>query len=484
MNILKLLKEDLSGPFVHVINLIFEKGIFPTDLKRGLIIPVYKKSSRSSVDNYRPVTLLNAVSKIVERVIYGRLVDFFDKGSVISSCQHGFRADRSTESAACEFMSQVYGKLDDGQYVAGIFFDLSRAFDCLNIDFVLDKLYVVGIRGHALALMRSYLTERKCCVRVDGNMSQYFEVDTGVPQGSVLGPLIFLIYVNDLYENVIDGQVAITSFADDTSMVVSARTPEGLRENISKVVQDFDSWCFKNSLILNIDKTSYVHFRAKVNRVAVVSQLKPSPVTKFLGIHLDEHLCWEAHVDHVSSRVSSGIFAISQLKRTHGERALLNVYFSLIYGHLSYIVSLWGNCSQSNRVFIAQKRALRLMFGIQPRESCRAVFVEKKLLTFPCIYMYRTILYIKKRLDTFDTNSTYHCYDTRGADLLLMERHHLTLYEKSPGYLGKKLYNALPDQLQSLNYSRFKSRLKNYLISKCYYSVAEFLSDPHTNYLV
>lgn len=476
IKVIKKLQDVLAGPLVYVINLIFEKASFPQALKRGLILPVRKKSGRGGVDDYRPITLLNTVSKVIEKVILGRMVDFLDKYEILSDNQHGFRPDRSTESAACEFIKSMFSALDKGEYAAGLFFDLSRAFDCLNIEFVLAKLSRVGFRGHALKLLRSYLTDRTNCVKIGSVFSRNFDVITGVPQGSVLGPLVFLIFINDL-SDYMSKDVSIISFADDTSMVVTARTPEELRAKVAQTIHEFDEWCHRNNLILNLDKTNYIHFRPKIDKVAIVTQLRPSPMARFLGLCLDEHLCWEAHIEFVANKINSGIFAISQLMSTHEKHALLNVYYSLVYSHLSYIVVLWGNSTNSNRIFIAQKRAVRLIYGIRSRDSCRPVFVENKLLTFPCIYIYRTLLYIKKNIHSFETNATYHGYNTRHADMLLTERHHLSLYEKSPNYSGKKMYNRLPDHIKSLDYRRFKFKLKEYLIGKCYYSVKEFFED-------
>ena len=475
IKIIKSIKEIIVEPLQYLTEIMFETGKFPTDLKTGVVVPIHKKLDPTDASNYRPITILNVLAKILERILYNKLTSFLNKYAIITDCQHGFCAGRSTESAAADLMEFIYKKLDDGDYVAGLFFDLSRAFDSLDHNFLIHKLQRYGIRGNSLQLIESYLEGRKFLVRVSDCTSELKDIDTGVPQGSVLGPLLFILFVNDMPEHVF-GSTKIM-FADDTSMVVSAGSPEELKQKVGSIVSDFGNWCNTNKLILNIEKTVFVNFRASKSKPLVeLVDLTVSTEVKFLGIYIDENINWLSHINYVCNKLSQGYFALTRLKHEFDKKNVLNIYYSLAYSHLTYNVILWGNSVHAQRVFIAQKRIIRIMFGLNYGESCRPVFLSRQIMTFPCIYVFKTILFIKRHLNKIDNNSTFHNYNTRNARALSMDSHKLSKFEKSPLYSGKKLYNKLPKSVQLLKETAFKSAVKNILIKGSFYSVQEFLS--------
>lgn len=485
LKILEVVAEQISNHVAYLVNLSVTTGEFPSVLKTAKTIPVHKKKSKDDISNYRPISLLSTLSKIIERLVFDRMMNFLNKFSIITSCQHGFRVGRSTGTAVCDFVKFVYDCLDDGVPVAGLFFDLSRAFDTLNIDFILDKLYNLGFRGVFLEWVRSFLTDRMMFVRIGVINSNRYAVDMGVPQGSILGPLIFILFVNDLpgylrdkFKDLIKS-ILILQFADDTSFLVTAPNLQELRARCEMLVQYFSEWCKSNLLILNIEKTRLLYFQTRtsckdLSLVLPSGELKSSDSVEFLGLRIDNTLNWRTHCTYVCTRLSSSFFALKRLKNILPMESLIGVYYSLAYSHMNYNTILWGGSPGESEVFISQKRIIRLIFGLTPRESCRPTFIKQKMLCFPCIYILNSLLYIRKNIHLLKRCSEYHKYDTRHKDIICLPTHRTTKFQQSPLYAGIKLFNHLPERIKELEYFRFKKITKNLLLEKCFYSKEEY----------
>lgn len=486
VKVMKSLAPFISEHLAYLINLSVTSGKFPSVLKTAKVIPVHKKNDADDISNYRPISLLSCLSKVIERIIYDRMLNYLNKLSVITSCQHGFTVNRSTETAACELVDCVHGNLDDGLCVAGLFFDESRAFDCLNFNFILDKLYNLGFRGVFLKWIESFLTDRWLYARVGQHDSSKYAVRMGVPQGSVLGPLLFTLFVNDLPNNIVTCYPALTDvkiilFADDTSFIVSAATMEELRDKCKLLVECFTEWCHKNCIILNVNKTDVVLFNARdSDRRLVLSlqsgELKSSDCVRFLGLQVDSGLGWHQHTDTVCRKLCSAYFALRRLKPVLSLDSLMNVYFSLVYTHLKYCVVVWGGTSVSNAVFIAQKKIIRMIFDLKPRESCRPIFVQNNLMSLPSLYIYDCLLYTKKNIHLLKKCSQFHEYNTRNKETICIPKHRTSRFENSPTYSGMKLFNHLPDRLKVLDYKSFKQNIKKILLERCFYSNHEYFS--------
>lgn len=478
---LKAAREHFAKPLVHIINTSVSTGKFPSLLKTALVIPVHKRNDPSDIANYRPISMLSALSKVIEKVILGRMVNYLDKFKTITDCQHGFRPGHSTETAAVSFVEYIYDQLDRGRCVAGLFFDLSMAFDVLDFNFMRTKFYSLGFRGIFLDWLDSFITGRKMVVRVQNTCSEAFEVNSGVAQGSVLGPLLFILFINDL-PNCIPWCKLIL-FADDSSMAVSAQSQTELALACSRLVQCFTEWCRKNALIVNAGKTDCLFFTIKnLNRAPLVIEVEQSIIksrdcVKFLGINMDSNLRWSQHIEMLCKKLSKSYYAINQLKYCLPIRSVIDIYYSLCYSHISYNILLWGLSSDVNRVFIIQKRILRNIFGLDPRSSCRPIFVAWDLLTVPCIYIFKSLLYVRENLSKFTKLSSLHGYGTRNPEVLLLPSHRTSKFECSPSYKGTKLYNQLPNSLKSLPKAKFRNEIKKLLLAKCYYTVDEFLND-------
>lgn len=470
--------SDILVPHLtYLANESLVNGKFPAILKCAKIVPVYKKGDTEDMQNYRPISILSVISKILEKVMYARISNFVEANSLLSDSQHGFRTGRSTESACFELTNYLHAMMDRRRYVAGLFFDLSRAFDSVDLKFVREKLHRLGIRGVALGWMMSFLMDRSVVVRQGSSVSGPHRVGVGVAQGSVMGPLIFLLYVNDLSRAISDG--LLVNFADDTTIIVTSETQELLIEKITSAMQEFEKWCFANKLILNSSKTVCVLFSRKYMSREVVQDFQNLNIivdasARFLGLHVDEALSWEQHVQQVCGRLNSAYFALLNLRQKVGELCLIDVYYAMVYSHIAYCVIAWGQTTGWERVFKTQKRIVRIIFNLSYRESCRDYFIRHNLMTFPCIYIYKCALFVKNNLSKFST-LTNGVYNTRSHTTLLYQSHRTARYEKSSLYSCQKIYNKLPKDIRDVeNEKHFKNGLKNWLIDTCYYSLAEF----------
>ncbi|KAK9877197.1 hypothetical protein WA026_016945 [Henosepilachna vigintioctopunctata] len=479
--ILKHVAALVSEHLAHLINLSIASGRFPSVLKVATVIPVHKKNDPNIISNYRPVSILSVFSKVIEKIVFDRVNNYLNKYKIISNNQHGFRAGRSTQTAAVSLVGYVHECLDAGLHVAGFFFDQSRAFDCLMFGFILDKLYNLGFRGIFHDWLGSFIGGRSVVVRVQNGLSGNYGSTLGVPQGSVLGPLLFLLFINDLPEQVKAERIII--FADDTSFAISAPSHEELSSRCKVLLTDYIEWCRKNSLLLNLDKTECIYFSTNSLHRDVLSFvyddviLTSKPHTRFLGIYVDSRLRWCDHVDQLCRRLNSAYYAIYRIKKSLPVDTLLSVYYGLFYAHMDYNIILWGNSVDVGRVFLSQKRVVRLMFNLGPRESCKKSFVDKNMLTAPSLYIFRCLLYIRENECSLPRLADSHRYLTRYGDLMALPKHRSSRFESSPLYQGRKLYNHLPPEVRSLPYPLFKIKIRKQLLRKGYYSVGEFLGD-------
>lgn len=478
VKLLKSISDFICEPLAYLINRSLNSGIFPDVLKLACVIPLYKKEDPLKVENYRQISLLSTLSKLLERLVYNIIIKYLNKLKIITPCQHGFREHMSTETASYHLLNFVYKELDEGKYVMLLMFDLSRAFDTVNTEFLCDKLFSIGIRGNLLRWIRSYLENRKMIVKYNNVKSSIKNVDLGVPQGSVLGPLLFMIYINDLPQYLSTGQV--TMFADDTSITVSASTPEELALKVNCVCDELNAWSQRNRLILNNKKTVYLNFyiqKPLPPSFEAANKITFSEATKFLGTHLDCRLRWNNHIDFVCAKLNSAFYAIFQMKSSLDIEGLLSIYYSLAYSHMSNNIVSWGVSSGINRVLVSQKRLMRIIFNLQPMSSCKDCFKSKNILTVPSIFLWKCVIYVFNNKANFEEVGQCHSYGTRHGSKLLIPAHKTTTYKKSPAYNFTKIFDTLPQNLKNIkNFSSFKKQTKSFFVEKAFYSVQEFLS--------
>lgn len=433
------------------------------------------------MENYRPISLLSAVSKILEKIVFNKITHFLCKFNILNNFQHGFRKGKNTCSAILNFINRLYDNLDINNKCIGLFMDLSKAFDLVDHKLLIEKLNKYGIRGKVNDWISSYLSNRKQVVDINNMRSSEMDINIGVPQGSILGPLLFLIFVNDLPN--LDPENNIVMFADDNTYLCSDKSKLEVLDKLQDMVTRFIKWFHSNRLHLNVTKTVFINFTPRKSSIyesflikADHTSLSQVPSTKFLGLHIDNDLSWKSHVDYLSSKLSSLCFALYRLREVTQRSICLTFYHSNLLSRLRYGIIFWGISPHASRLFKLQKRAVRNIVGATRIQSCKPIFKKLNLLPLPCIYIYEVLVYVKNNLTEFTSNNDLHSHDTRNKMNLVIPDHTLSLYEKGPQFVGIKCFNKLPDDLKSINNIRaFKKNLFVYLRDNMFYSVAEFL---------
>ena len=388
-NILLEFSELLVTPLVSIINMSFKEGVFPSLNKKAIICPIYKKGDKKSCENYRPISLLSNMSKIFERLMYNRLENFLNTSDIIYKFQFGFRKRYSTTHALLSIVEEIRNSLDNRMFSCGVFIDLEKAFDTVNHKILLSKLDHYGIRGVANEWFSSYLSNRTQSVCVNGVSSSPLPITCGVPQGSILGPLLFLLYINDM--NLAVESSKIFHFADDTNLLCSSRNLKTLKQNMNKDLKLLYDWLCANRLSLNVKKTEFIVFRPPRYKQGVRitlnlhhTQLFESSKLKYLGVILDNKLNWKAHIAELSKKLSRAVGLLYKIGNFCPPSILRTLYNSLFVSHLSYGLAVWGNADQVDirKIKYLQKRAIKIIGFYLGKEYNNHLYFDLKTLKF------------------------------------------------------------------------------------------------------
>lgn len=487
-SIIKQCSSELVVVLCYLINLSFEKGVFPEKLKISVVKPIFKKNDKLDLNNYRPITLIPILSKVFEKAMHYRLMNYLTKYNIINDNQNGFQKGKSTSLAAFNLVNSILPDIDKGKFVSAVFLDMSKAFDYVSHERLLHKCNIYGIRGLAQDWIKSYLYLRSQCVELS-KLNSLNEVTTyrsqfkinshGVPQGSVLGPLLFLLYINDLPE-VIEYKCIL--FADDVSVVVNSDTEENHVNDLNATIKTCIDWLTENNLKVNVNKTKFLQFynrKQKSDKIPVVynnEEILESNNINFLGLKLDSNCSWKFHLEYVNGRLNSFVFALWKLARITDYRTALLAYHGHVASVLRYGVILWGNAVNVNSILITQKKCIRAIFNEPPWNSCKPYFKEYKLLTLPCIYILEICKFVKQYKHLFIKFDDYYRYGSRHFDRLVIPSHVKSALQYRNCYTTAVIvYNKLPRSIKELNGNLFNRKLYNLLIDKCFYSVQEFL---------
>ena len=480
MHLLKSTIHVIAEPLAKIINNSLQTGIFPDILKIAKICPIYKNGNKSETQNYRPISLLSSFSKLFEKAMHIRLTDYLEKYKILHNSQYGFRKNYATSMPLLEMYDKISLAIDNNEYAVGIFLDLSKAFDTVDHNLLLNKLSYYGVRGIARDWFSSYLNNRTQYVNLNGTKSDLKRITCGVPQGSILGSLLFIIFINDIVK--CSDILKFILFADDTNLFYSNANIIHLRTILNSELSKLNTWFKLNHLSLNISKSNFIlfgtkHFPADFELSIDGIVLQSVSFTKFLGVFIDKKLTWNKHIDFVATKIAKSIGAINRVKYIVPPSVLQSLYYTMIYPHLIYCIVIWGSACHTSlrKLEIMQKRIVRIMTHSSYLAPTKPLFVKLRLLKIYDIYTFFAAQFMFKLkyhmlpviCQTLVSVQTTHAYATRSCNYFVFIFGRTCTRQNSLNFNGPRLWDKLPLSIQNMNYlPNFNHALIPHLIMK------------------
>ena len=475
--------DIISKQISDIFNLSVLLGKFPSQCKIAKVRPIFKKGSRLEAVNYRPISLLPLISKVFEKCIHDQLQKYVTDFNIIYKFQSGFRSDFSADTCLSYMHNTILQGMDKGEYTGMVLIDLQKAFDTIDHQILLSKLKLLGLSESAISWIKSYLTDRSTFVEIEGIRSHKRDSKCGVPQGSILGPLLFLLYVNDMSQAVTCG---LSLYADDSCLTVTHKNINYIEETLNSNLSSLCDWLVDNKLSIHLGKTQSILFGTP-NKLGKTSNLNIMYATQiieqklkvmYLGVILDNNLTGRSMAENILSKLNNKLRFLYRKQKYLDKETRRLLCNSLIQPHYDFACSSWFPLltkDMKKRFQISQNKLIRFCLNLGSRESINLTRfreinwlpVEERVNQCICSLVYKFLNnnvpdYIRDILNIKEKN-----HKTRNPNMLTRPFCSTKKGEKAISHQGPKLWEGIPIDLKSkLNITSFKHEFKNHLLKK------------------
>lgn len=477
----------LVGYITKLINKMLKDKKLPAILKQAIVRPIYKAGKHTNYSNYRPLSILNSMEKILEKCVYDQLYAFIKKNNMLSKNQYGFQKGKSTGQALLDFSDLINSKLNDNNHIFVLFVDFSKAFELINHQILLKKMKNMGIEDDTLEWFRDYLSLRKIIVKINSTYSDMLTTSTGIPTGSLLGPLLYLLYVNDMTEYV-QSKTRILQYADDTVMISSAFNRNIALQNLQTDLNRLQTWAHDNKLVINGEKTKLMNIKSTGPReIANLTfhdheclhkrfvnclcskRIQQIYEYKYLGLVVDTYFSHEPHVNFIKKKLKQASCMIYNFQFYTTKNILKSIYHALVESHLNYGIETWGFTSESNILSLARIQNSIVKTLVPKSSKCatlKQMYMYLDILPLSCLIKYRVIL--KNYFKTENKVEPRNPYETRDKEFnsYFIPRYNNKHGQRVMNFIVPSIFNKIPKRILQLDkFQTIKKDIKNWLYS-------------------